>query len=135
MTLLDSIDSILMLYSYTGFPERSFRLFETTGINDALERRSAYQEAAATNVSRSDNRDANQHGCCAGVGSALTPQSGQNGVSEQDKKTEVEVVVEDAGENIRNIRKQVGRNVTAKRNVMSGLSIVLTLMSIIVAFR
>ncbi|KAL0575200.1 hypothetical protein V5O48_006761 [Marasmius crinis-equi] len=30
MTLVDSLDSIMMLYSYAGFPERSFRIFETT---------------------------------------------------------------------------------------------------------
>jgi len=48
MTLLDSIDSILMLYSYTGFPERRFRIFEPVEVNGASEERgSADQEAAA----------------------------------------------------------------------------------------
>lgn len=28
MTLVDSVDSVLMLYSYSGFPERGFALFE-----------------------------------------------------------------------------------------------------------
>lgn len=28
MTLIDSVDSIIMLYSYSGFPDRSWRLFE-----------------------------------------------------------------------------------------------------------
>jgi len=141
MTLLDSIDSILMLYSYTGFPERRFRIFESAEVDGASEERgSAYQEAAATTqTSRSDNGDSNQRGLLAGVDPAprpqSLPQSEQNCVPEQDKKTQVEVVVEDAGENIRIIRKKARRDMAVKRNMMSGLSIVLTLMSIIVAFR
>lgn len=138
MTLLDSIDSILMLYSYTGFPDRRFRIFEPTEVNDASEERdsAAYQEAAATTqASRSGNEDSNQRGLLAGVDPASVPQSEQSGVPEQDKKSQVEVVVEDASENIRNIRKKARRDMAVKRNMMSGLSIVLTLMSIIVAFR
>ncbi|KAN0139796.1 High-affinity nickel-transport domain containing protein [Lactarius tabidus] len=91
MTLLDSIDSILMLYSYTGFPERGFRIFEPV--------------------------DANPEQSC---------------VPEQNKKRRVEVVVRDVDEDIRDRRRN---DMTVKRNMMSGLSIVLTLMSIIVAFR
>ncbi|KAI9465582.1 NicO-domain-containing protein [Lactarius psammicola] len=138
MTLLDSIDSILMLYSYTGFPEHRFRIFEHAEVDGASEGRgSAYQEAAATtHTSRSGNGDSNQRGLVAGEGPASRLQSEQNYVPEQDKKreVEVEVVVEDAGENIRSIRKKARRDMAVKRNMMSGLSIVLTLMSIIVAF-
>ncbi|KAH9179154.1 NicO-domain-containing protein [Lactarius sanguifluus] len=134
MTLLDSIDSILMLYSYTGFPDRRFRVFEPAGVEDASEgRSSAYQEAAATTrPSRSGNDDPNQLGHPVGLDPASRPQSEQS--SEQDKKRQVEVVVEDADANIRDIRKKARRDMAVKRNMMSGLSIVLTLMSIIVAF-
>ncbi|KIK57282.1 hypothetical protein GYMLUDRAFT_204164 [Collybiopsis luxurians FD-317 M1] len=74
MTLIDSVDSILMLYSYTGFPEHSFSLFErkTESIS-----------------------------------------SGQ-----QDLESKV----------------RMARSTRVKRNAISGLSILLTLMSILVAF-
>ncbi|KAH8989651.1 NicO-domain-containing protein [Lactarius hatsudake] len=134
MTLLDSVDSILMLYSYTGFPDRRFRVFEPAEVEDASEgQSSAYQEAAATTrPSHSGNDDPNQLGLPVGLDPASRPQSEQS--SEQDKKRHVEVVVEDADENIREIRKKARRDMAVKRNMMSGLSIVLTLMSIIVAF-
>jgi high-affinity nickel-transport protein len=134
MTLLDSIDSILMLYSYTGFPERGFRIFEPVEANGASEERvGAYQEStAATQTSGSGDGDSDQRGLLAGVDPASIPQSEQNRVAEQNKKRQVEVVVQDVDEDMRNMRRN---NMTVKRNMMSGLSIVLTLMSIIVAFR
>ena len=98
MTLVDSIDSILMLYSYTGFPEQRFRLFEPAQDDDAQEQEhSAYREAATSSA--------------AAV-------------------TEV-----DADTRIKDIRTKAQRELIVKRNMMSGLSIVLTLMSIAVAFR
>jgi len=109
MTLVDSIDSILMLHSYTGFPEQRFRLFELAQDNDAQEEEySAYREAAT---------------------------SGAAGSSEEDKKEPVAVAEVDADTRIREIRKKAQRELIVKRNMMSGLSIVLTLMSIVVAFR
>jgi len=74
MTLVDSLDSILMLYSYSGFPERSFRIFERQ-------------------------------------------RSGTGDVEEISADPE-----------------SVARSARVKQNAMSGLSIVLTLMSILVAF-
>ena len=134
MTLLDSIDSILMLYSYSGFPERRFRIFEPVEVNGTSEERgSAYQEAAsASQSSRLDDGNSSQRGLLAGVDPPSTAHSEPSCVPKPDKKRQIEVVVEDEGENIRNRRKE---NMTVKRNMMSGLSIVLTLMSIIVAFR
>jgi high-affinity nickel-transport protein len=76
MTLIDSLDSIMMLYSYTGFPERRFTLFVKSG----------------------------------------SPRSPSGQGSDLD---------EDRPENI---------NMRVKMNAMSGLSIILTLMSILVAF-
>jgi len=143
MTLLDSIDSILMLYSYTGFPEQRFRVFEPVQENDVPERDdSAYREAAATRVSaaeqpRSRSGDGNEGCPVAGAPPALGGQPEQSGSSEEDRKKHVvvAVVVADADERIREIRKKVQRELIVKRNMMSGLSIVLTLMSILVAFR
>jgi len=108
MTLVDSIDSILMLYSYTGFPEQGFRLFEPAQDNDAREQEySAYREAAT---------------------------SGAAGSSEEEKEP-VAVAEVDADTTIGDIRKKAHRELIVKRNMMSGLSIMLTLMSIAVAFR
>lgn len=85
MTLIDSLDSILMLYSYAGFPERKFALFVTRG-----EPRSPSSPGETPLVDHEPDID------------------------------------EDRPEKI---------NMRVKMNAMSGLSIVLTLMSILVAFR
>ena len=143
MTLLDSVDSILMLYSYTGFPEQGFRLFEPAQENDALEQENdAYREAAAatsapsTQLSHIQGSNSNEPCSLAGVPPALREQAEQSGSSsEGGKKVPVEVLVEVADARISDIRKKAQRELIVKRNMMSGLSIVLTLMSIIVAFR
>jgi high-affinity nickel-transport protein len=128
MTLLDSIDSILMLYSYTGFPERGFRIFEPVDASVASEERgSAYQEVST--ATQTGGGDSDQPGLLASVDPASRSQSG---IPEQNKKKQVEVVVRTVDESTRDMRRN---NMTVKRNMMSGLSIVLTLMSIIVAFR
>lgn len=85
MTLIDSLDSILMLYSYTGFPEQKFALF----------------------VRRQNFR--------------LLGSPGETSPTERELDID-----EDRPEKI---------NMRVKMNAMSGLSIILTLMSILVAFR
>ena len=85
MTLIDSLDSVLMLYSYTGFPERKFALF----------------------VKQDEVR-------------SLSPL-GETPLVEHEPDLD-----EDRPEKI---------NTRVKMNAMSGLSIILTLMSILVAFR
>ena len=74
MTLVDSLDSILMLYSYSGFPERSFRIIEKRNSDNSL-----------------------------GVEGPTDPES--------------------------------TRSMRVKQNAISGLSIILTIMSILLAFR
>ncbi|KAI0252388.1 high-affinity nickel-transport protein-domain-containing protein [Lactifluus subvellereus] len=134
MTLLDSVDSILMLYSYTGFPEHRLRLFEPVEESEALEQQDGVcREAAATSitgaqVSQSPRGDSNQRGLLAG-------QSEQTEPPQREKKVQAEVLAEDADARIRDIQQRARRELAVKRNMISGLSIVLTLMSIIVAFR
>ena len=142
MTLLDSIDSILMLYSYTGFPEQGFRLFEPVSEYDAPEQEyGVYREAAATRVSVARSPHSRGGGVSdpcplADVPPALDGQTEQMGFSEEDKKEPVAATtLADADARIGDIRKKAQRELIVKRNMMSGLSIVLTLMSIIVAFR
>jgi nickel/cobalt transporter (NiCoT) family protein len=137
MTLLDSVDSILMLYSYTGFAEHRLRLFESAEEeNEAQEQQeAASRDAAATNIATSSvpqppRGDQNQ--CGHPAPSHLFEQSRP---SRPDKKTQSEVLAEHADARIKEIRKKAQRELMVKRNMMSGLSIVLTLMSIIVAFR
>ncbi|KAF5385618.1 hypothetical protein D9757_005552 [Collybiopsis confluens] len=76
MTLIDSLDSVLMLYSYAGFPERSLKIFERRKSQESVQ-----------------------------VG--------------QDKFSEIDI--------------RMARSARVKQNAISKLSIMLTLMSIIVA--
>ncbi|KAI0283898.1 high-affinity nickel-transport protein-domain-containing protein [Russula aff. rugulosa BPL654] len=139
MTLLDSIDSILMLYSYTGFAEHRFQLFEPVLENDARDHKnSVYREAAATSVSparlpRSGGSHENETEPCP-LSAALSEQSALNGSSQGIMEQPAEVQLEDTDAKIRDIRKEAQRELIVKRNMMSGLSILLTLMSIVVAF-
>jgi high-affinity nickel-transport protein len=92
MTLIDSVDSILMLYSYIAFAERNFAVFEKRETrNDLEEAQEATPEASAPSI----------------------------------KTTHAET--EDSSETRGALR--------IKQNAMSGLSIILTVMSILVAFR
>lgn len=93
MTLIDSLDSILMLYSYSGFPESdSFAIFE---------KRLALPDSSPAPEQELTAADA----------------------------APVEVINE--GHDL----QTKARELKVKLNMMSGLSIVLTLMSILVAFR
>ena len=138
MTLLDSVDSILMLYSYTGFPEARFRLFEPVPDYEATEQgHGVYREAEATSGSvaqlpRSRGNGMNE---LTGVLPDLGEQPEQTGFTKEDKREPMAVVVKDEAARMRDIRKKVEKELIVKRNMMSGLSIMLTLMSIIVAFR
>ncbi|KAJ8691743.1 hypothetical protein PTI98_011280 [Pleurotus ostreatus] len=134
MTLIDSADSILMLYSYSGFPERSWHLFEKTsllptsrlGPEEAVDRPSddaAHIEASAVpQLPRTNNELSGEYDTMNknSVKAAVTSTDGSQApaVSPSSQK----VLSEDT------------RVMIVKRNMMSGLSIVLTLMSILVAF-
>jgi len=136
MTLLDSIDSILMLYSYTGFAEHRFHLFEPVLENDARDHKSSvYREAAASPTQQPRSECSHENGTepCP-LSAAVSEQSERNGSSQGNMEQPVEVKLEDT-DAIRDIRKEAQRELIVKRNMMSGLSILLTLMSIVVAFR
>jgi high-affinity nickel-transport protein len=96
MTLIDSADSILMLYSYAGFPKRTLAIFEAT-------------RSAADPALQISNRDP--------------------AISETQPTAEKSVHPGAA------TLMKVAQDQQVKLNLMSGLSIVLTLMSILVAFR
>ena len=110
--MIDSADSIIMLYSYAGFPEKSWVIFDRSG----------------TSTLRAD------------VGTAMV-----NEHVDQEKGEEVTVTVNaspgPAADRVEAVQPSAGahinmedRTTSVKMNVMSGLSIVLTLLSILVAY-
>ncbi|KAI9058175.1 NicO-domain-containing protein [Trametes sanguinea] len=121
MTLIDSLDSIVMLYSYAGFPERSFALFE---------RRSTDTVKAALPSSSDPLGEDNREEGTVGVEELPRDRSTAN-QSSKDKKTQDLVTIEEAEEEDPVVRQRVLR---VKQNAMSNLSILLTIMSILVAF-
>jgi nickel/cobalt transporter (NiCoT) family protein len=105
MSLVDSLDSILMLYSYTNFPENTMKLFQkrpqiesdgAEGVEHLPAAVTANQEAKPEEMAENDANKA-----------------------QQAVATEPAVTVMDK----------------TKQRTMSHLSIVLTIMSILLAFR
>ncbi|KIM89142.1 hypothetical protein PILCRDRAFT_813050 [Piloderma croceum F 1598] len=142
MTLVDSIDSILMLYSYSGFPERSWAIFERAASTEDQGVK-PYMPELEEEI---PNRAELPHPSTEGNASPSINVSETDEVRTETRKqnpTEydaLEVVEQDTQlksdfEVNATVREdRVTRNLLVKRNTMSGLSIILTLMSIIVAF-
>ncbi|KAG6854127.1 hypothetical protein C0991_010291 [Blastosporella zonata] len=132
MTLVDSADSILMLYSYAGFPEKSWALFERTpdhiGAPESKKGDTVSTEEKVIEArTPSDTRENFGTKDIAPVDTTVAPALPC--ISEDGEAT---FPVPDTSRD-RDIK--VSRDTAVKMNVMSGLSIVLTLMSILVAFR
>jgi high-affinity nickel-transport protein len=106
MTLVDSLDSILMLYSYTDFADRSMRILSRMG--------------------QSHDED-------AGIGQSLPEapaKKTEEPTQDQDVKQHPEATQPDGDSlPVLNITEKV------KQRTMSHLSIVLTIMSIALAYR
>ena len=130
MTLIDSADSILMLYSYSGFPERSFFVFARS---ENLETAKEHAEIAMSNAPAPQLEN-------------VSDDKGGNTVTEidlQDKKdSDQDELPKEPLNTAQSIVPQghasdtaMARDICVKMNMMSGLSIILTLMSILVAFR
>ena len=135
MTLIDSVDSIIMLYSYAGFPDRSFSLFEKR-VSCTATTSELYPEPV---LGRVDSQTPSQTSKCqvededapvvTTVHDAVTPPSPC--INFKDGKAVDEEQMEQANNNADEERARLLR---VKRNAMSNLSILLTLMSILVAF-
>jgi len=126
MTLIDSSDSILMLYSYSGFPERSFFVFAKSEDSDMT------KEHVSCDISNvpvpeleniSDEKGGNE-------GNDPSPQDRKDD-DQNELPQEPAQSMEPQGHAS---DSAMARDVRVKMNVMSGLSIILTLMSILVAF-
>ena len=139
MTLIDSSDSILMLYSYSGFPERSFFIFAKSDSDS---------EGGSETIKEQDGDD---------TVTSAGPVPGSGSMSDDDKSGDAKIHLQrrkdDDEKNglpeepaldhpVQSVAPQghasdsaMARDIRVKMNMMSGLSIILTLMSILVAFR
>jgi len=147
MTIVDSADSILMLYSYAGFPERSVRLFERResedqgplvvedgllpAVSDDPIKKVAEDEVIETDVEQIVTLERGSSGGQAGGPIQTSP-----------KAVDIDTLPSFAGDTQVPALKDLDgldsderrRFEKLKRNTMSGLSIVLTFISIVVAF-
>jgi len=118
MTLIDSADSVLMLYSYSGFPERTLAVIDTSNL--IAEAEGCPEPVEKTSV-------------------PVAPDTIENGLSgSHDQVTEFpeppapeKSISMDNGDNT---DSRITRDLRVKLNVMSNLSLILTAMSILVAF-
>ena len=140
MTLVDSVDSILMLYSYADFPERGFAIFEkrNSASISSQSSKSARSEQrmqinyAATNINEQADmiRPASP--------SHKQPIPSHLNLPDLERNPTNNELADMERQNEFNNGVSVTHQKTldqAARNTMSGLSIVLTLLSILVAFR
>lgn len=119
MTFVDSLDSVLMLYSYSGFPERGLALFEhkrSRAVNLVL-------PANATSDNAPPIAEVPAEGTLQSPSPVLEAGLQTSGISQiDDYEAQDEIPSTETA-------------TRARRNTLSGLSILLTLISIIVAFR
>lgn len=147
MTLVDSADSILMLYSYAGFPEKSWSIFEYTDKTQSprsslplsMDEPVNSQSGRETPDRRSISKDCNV---------AAGPSNDNDNLIEEDELPSVAFTGnqnpvsgtsraenEDMAKDSDLDSESIERDRAVKQNTMSGLSIALTLISILVAFR
>ena len=130
MTLVDSADSVLMLYSYADFPEKGFALFEhrdtTLSGHSSISSQAASEEQPGPSVEISP--------------APLSPKQSitshhtlPNLERNNPVDSELQAGLGDDGYNITLTEQRTLEQ--AAKNTMSGLSIILTLLSILVAFR
>ncbi|KAI0643135.1 NicO-domain-containing protein [Trametes meyenii] len=121
MTLVDSLDSIVMLYSYAGFPERGFALFEPRSrvVLPPPATGDTTRDAVAPDVVEELPRE---------LPTAESNTDKKEQTLSMAQKTEEVVTLADADGPVS------PRALRVKDNAMSNLSILLTIMSILVAF-
>ncbi|KAI5889739.1 NicO-domain-containing protein [Schizophyllum commune H4-8] len=129
MTFIDSLDSILMLYSYSGFPEHSWKLFETRSEKSSSNKSTPIASVRSCSpLQGSSQPTPYDNNADLGANPVKSSKSSVKlGNDEPDTVDTVSIVGAVAYE-----RKM--RAMRVKANMMSGLSIILTLMSILVAF-
>ena len=139
MTLIDSSDSILMLYSYSGFPERSFFIF-----SKSPPERDSQEETIEGHTTTGNDSDT--HTGPVPISEIVTDDKSGNAQNDlqdrkDDEKNGLHQEPMDPAQSMtprpqgHASDSELERDIRVKMNMMSGLSIILTLMSILVAFR
>ncbi|CUA68786.1 Hydrogenase nickel incorporation protein HupN [Bradyrhizobium diazoefficiens USDA 110] [Rhizoctonia solani] len=131
MTLVDSADSVLMLYSYADFPEKGFALFEHRDITVSEHSSVSSQSAPETQPGPSTSAEITR-----------VPLSPKQSITSHHTLPDLEhnnpadsELQAGLGEDEYKITLTEQRTLEqAAKNTMSGLSIILTLLSILVAF-
>ncbi|KAI0632023.1 NicO-domain-containing protein [Trametes polyzona] len=135
MTLIDSLDSIVMLYSYAGFPDRSFALFEPRA--PVLPRTSPTatppaiagpSTCTATPAPIDDVAELPREG------SPTADDMVDDDPAKVDNKSATVAAVANVEVDADGDERVRRRVLYVKQNAMSNLSILLTVMSILVAF-
>ncbi|KAG6868972.1 hypothetical protein C0993_006494 [Termitomyces sp. T159_Od127] len=112
MTLVDSADSILMLYSYIGFPERGWVLLEKN-------------PPSMPEVQEKDIHEKALEEAPPGPRNEIKTSGGAPVPVYRDEEAALPAPARDAA---------FARDTAVKMHVMSGLSVILTIMSVLVAF-
>ncbi|KAI0714024.1 high-affinity nickel-transport protein-domain-containing protein [Cerioporus squamosus] len=135
MTLIDSLDSIIMLYSYAGFPERSFAIFErrpqapSTSTNTKTDTDSPLPQLTRPAAGRDHAKPPEA------VPVAEEPRTQDEKHQDADEKTAAVATVTDPEDESESVSESARRRtLRVKHNAMSNLSVLLTIMSIVVAF-
>lgn len=120
--MIDSADSIIMLYSYAGFPEKSWVISDRSGS-------SALRSDAGTRTA-TVNEHVDQE---KGEGATVTVTASPDPPATDGPRPAIQPST-DAPIINTELEGRTEKETRVKMNVMSGLSIVLTLMSILVAY-
>jgi len=134
MTLVDSADSVLMLYSYASLSEWSWKILSSPSkegreiLDDG--RQDLVKVAADIEANSSRRPRSVREGDEKSVEQGEVPTT----LASEKKDRDPSKVDEPLDSDDHEISAQIS-DTSAKTNVMSGLSIILTLMSILVAFR
>ncbi|KAI5123092.1 hypothetical protein M0805_001448 [Coniferiporia weirii] len=136
MTLVDSIDSVLMLYAYAGGPDRTLALFERRGPNDAGNvSGAALQTPSIEGTRKSELQPEKSPLSTPGEDRPTLPAQALLHCGQDDLKTEtVEKDGLDYAPHDEAQDNDLRQSMRVKQHTMSGLSVALTLISILVAF-
>ncbi|KAI5835816.1 NicO-domain-containing protein [Schizophyllum commune Tattone D] len=129
MTFIDSLDSILMLYSYSGFPEHSWKLFESRDPSPPSNKSTPIASIRSSSPLQGGSQPT-PYEADADLGADPVKSSKSSAKLANDTPDVVDTV--SIVDTVAFERKM--RAMRVKANMMSGLSIILTLMSILVAF-
>ena len=130
MTFIDSLDSILMLYSYSGFPEHSWKLLESRNEQPQSNKSTPIASIRSSSPLQGGSQPAAYDADADfGIDPVKPSKSSAKLGNEQPDAVDTVSIVDSVA------YEGKMRAMRVKANMMSGLSIILTLMSILVAFR